>query len=311
MRVLFVGTGEIAVPSLLALDGKHDVVGVVTQPDRPAGRQQKMQPSPVKQAAFSKHLKIYQPDNINTPASLAQLKYLMPDVVIVCAYGQILKKSILTLAERGCLNIHASLLPRHRGAACIQAAIAQGDKKTGITIMQMDEGLDTGPILSAKAITIAKSDTAGTLHDRLAQLAPDLLLKTLDKWEKGKIKPQTQDAKLATYAKKLKKEDGHIDWNLKQIEVERHIRAMNPWPCAYAWIPEGEDQKMLKIFSCILSKRAKGKPGEILKIDKHGILVACSQGGLLLREVQLEGKKKMHASDFVRGYNLPVGTIFE
>jgi methionyl-tRNA formyltransferase len=313
MRVLYIGTAEIGVPALQALvdSDRYFVTAVVTQPDRPVGRHQKLTPSPVKEAALKSHLKIYQPENINTAAVLAQLRFERPDVIIVCAYGQILRKPLLELPEYGCLNIHASLLPKYRGAACIQGAILNGEKETGVTIMRMDEGLDTGDILAQDSLSIRKTDTAGTIHDRLAQLAPSLLLKTLDGLVKGKVKPVRQDDRKATYMKRLTKESGHIDWKKPQTEIDCHIRAMTPWPSAYTWLPEKGDQKMLKIFTTILSNRAKGKPGEVLRVDKHGILVAAGKGGLLLREVQLEGKRRMHAAEFARGYNLPVGTILE
>jgi methionyl-tRNA formyltransferase len=287
------------------------VVGVVTQPDKPAGRTQSLQPSPIKQEAFKLHLPVYQPEKINSPSSLAQLKYLKPDVIVVFAYGQILKKSILDLPELACLNIHASLLPKHRGAACIQAALRQGDPETGLTVMWMDEGLDTGDLLLQEKITIRRTDTAGTLHDKIAALSPAVLMKALDLLHRGKGNRIPQNDKEASYAKKLVKEDGHLNWSQSQRALDCHIRSMTPWPGAYSWIPEKGDLRMLKIFKTILSRRARGKPGEILRVDRHGILVAAGEGGLLLREVQLEGRKRLHAAEFARGYNLPVGMILE
>lgn len=313
MRIVFIGTGEIGGACLEALlDGQvHNVVAVVTQPDKPVGRSQKVTASPIKQIAFKRHLQIYQPEDINSPSVVAQLKYLRADVFVVFAYGQILKKTLLDLPEKACINVHASLLPKYRGSACIQAALQNGDKETGITLIWMDQGLDTGDILVQEKLAIKAADTAGTLHDKLAKLAPSVLLKGLDALGKGKATRTKQDAEKATVVRKLSKEHGHIDWNKPQVQIDCHIRAMTPWPSAYAWVPEAGDQKMLKIFTTIISNRAKGKPGEVLRIDKHGILVAAATGGLLLREVQLEGRKKMHAAEFARGYNLPVGTVLE
>jgi methionyl-tRNA formyltransferase len=265
----------------------------------------------VKEAAFKLHLKIYQPEKIGGATSVAQLKYLKPDLIVVAAYGQILTKEILNLPKFGCLNIHTSLLPKYRGASPIHSAIAAGERQSGVTIMWMDEGLDTGDILSQEVLTIRRHETAQTLHDRLAKVGGDALLKALPLIETGNAPRTKQDKAKATLTKKLKKEDGHINWDRPQMEIDAHIRAMTPWPSAYVWIPQAGDQKMLKIFTTIISRRAKGKPGEVVRVDKHGILVAAKVGGLLLREVQLEGKKKMHAAEFARGFNLPVGLVFE
>jgi methionyl-tRNA formyltransferase len=313
MRIIFIGTGEIGLPSLLALtkSDKHQVLAVVTQPDRPVGRQLKLAASPIKEAAFKLHLKIFQPEKIGTAASIAQLKYLKPDLIVVAAYGQILSKEVLDLPQHGCLNLHTSLLPKYRGASPIHAAIAAGEKQSGVTIMWMDEGLDTGDILLQEPITLRRRETAETLHDKLATMGADALLKALDLIEAGKAPHIKQDKSKVTVTKKLKKEDGHIKWDRPQREIDTHIRAMTPWPSAYAWIPQEKDHKMLKIFTTILSHRAKGKPGEIVRVDKHGILVAAGVGGLLLREVQMEGKKRMHAAEFARGFNLPVGLVLE
>jgi len=313
MRIIFVGTGEIGLPALHALTkaAEHHVLAVVTQPDRPVGRQLKLASSPIKEAAFKLHLKIYQPDKIGSANSVAQLKYLKPDLIVVAAYGQILNKEILNLPKFGCLNLHASLLPKYRGASPIHAAIAAGERQSGVTIMWMDEGLDTGDILLQEATTLRRHETSESLHDRLATIGANLLLKALPLVETGTAPRMKQDKEKATLTKKLKKEDGHIDWDRPQREIDAHIRAMTPWPSAYAWIPQEADHKMLKIFTTIISRRAKGKPGEIMRVDKHGVLVAAKVGGLLLREVQLEGKKRMHAAEFARGFNLPVGLVLE
>jgi methionyl-tRNA formyltransferase len=314
MRVLFIGTGEIGLPALRALaqSPDHTVLGVVTQPDKPVGRQLKLAASPVKQEAFQLHLKVFQPEKIGAASSVAQLRYLNPDLIVVAAYGQILPKTILDLPKYGCLNLHTSMLPKYRGASPIHSAIAAGEKESGVTIMWMDEGLDTGDILVQQAVTLRRHETAQTLHDRLAKIGSELLLKSIPLVETGNAPRLKQDATKATLTKKLNKEHGHIDWDRPQRQIDAHIRAMTPWPSAYSWIPQsGGDQKMLKIFTTIISRAAKGKPGTVLRVDKHGILVAAKIGGLLLREVQLEGKKRMHAAEFARGFNLPVGLVLE
>jgi methionyl-tRNA formyltransferase len=313
MRVLFIGTGEIGLPALRALaqSSDHTVLGVVTQPDKPVGRQLKLAASPVKQEAFRLHLKVFQPEKIGAASSVAQLRYLNPDLIVVAAYGQILPKTILDLPKYGCLNLHTSMLPKYRGASPIHSAIAAGEKESGVTIMWMDEGLDTGDILLQETVALRRRETAESLHDRLAKLGADAILKAIPLVETGNAPRIKQDKTKATLTKKLSKEDGHINWDRPQREIEAHIRAMTHWPSAYAWIPQENDHKMLKIFSTIVSRRAKGKPGEILRVDKHGVLVAAKVGGLLLREVQLEGKKRMHAAEFARGFNLPVGLVLE
>jgi methionyl-tRNA formyltransferase len=312
MRIIFIGTGEIGIPALeaLAKSADHQVLAVVTQPDRPVGRQLKLSGSPIKEAAFKLHLKIFQPEKIGTPASVAQLKYLRPELIVVAAYGQILNRDVLHLPEFGCLNIHTSLLPKYRGASPIQSAIAAGEKQSGVTIMWMDEGLDTGDILLQETVTLRRHETAGTLHDRLARIGADGLLKALTLIAAGRAPRLKQDKEKATLTRKLRKEDGHIRWDRPQREIDAHIRAMTPWPSAYVFLP-GEERKTLKIFTTIISNHAKGKPGEVLRVDRHGILVAAQVGGLLLREVQLEGKKRISAAEFARGFNLPVGLVFE
>jgi methionyl-tRNA formyltransferase len=313
MRIIFIGTGEIGLPALeaLAQSPDHQVLAVITQPDKPVGRQLKLAASPIKEAAFRLHIQIYQPEKLRAESSVAQMKYLRPDLIVVAAYGQILSKEVLHLPRFGCLNIHASLLPKYRGASPIHAAIAAGEKEAGVTIMWMDEGLDTGDILSQESITLRRHETTGTLHDRLAKLGGDALMKALPLIAERKAPRTRQDAALATLTKKLRKEDGLIKWDRTPREIDAHIRAMTPWPSAYAWLRQENELKMLKIFTTILSRRAKGKPGEILRVDRHGILVAASVGGLLLREVQLEGKKRMHAAEFARGFNLPIGLVLE
>lgn len=314
LKIVFIGTAGFGCPTLEALvkQEEHQLLGVVTQPDRPAGRQQKLTPCPIKELALKLHLRVFQPEDINRDSVIKQIKYLAPDVIVTAAYGQILSKSVLDLPQYGCLNLHASLLPKYRGAAPIQSAIMNQEKYTGVTVMWMDPGIDTGDILLAEKTAITDEDTAETVHDRLAQLAPKALLKALSLLQGGKAPRQKQDPLLANYAKKLTKEDGKIDWKKTNVELDAHIRAMTPWPSAYTWVPDGQDLKMLKIYKTIISQRTKGAAGEVIRVDKHGILVASgSKGGLLLREVQLEGKKRMHAAEFARGFNLAVGTKLE
>jgi methionyl-tRNA formyltransferase len=294
--------------ALVASD-RHFVLSVITQPDRPAGRSQKPLSSPIKDAALKHHLQVYQPEDINAASSLSQIRYQKPDLIVVVAYGQILKKPLLELPERGCWNVHASLLPKYRGASPIAAAIRDRQKRTGVTIMQMNEGLDTGDILGKVATRIRPHETTGILHDRLAGKAAPLLLDLLDQAEKGKVKRTRQNNSESSLAPLMSKEDGKITWDRSPEEIEAHIRAMQPWPGAYGWMPDGTDQKMLKVFGVILSRRAKGKPGEIVEVNSHGILVAAKKGGVLLREVQLEGRKRMAAAEFARGAGVQTGGV--
>ena len=309
MRIVFAGTGEFGVPCLEALvaSDDHFVLSVITQPDRPAGRAQKLLASPIKECALRHQLTVFQPEDVNSATSLSQIRYQKPDLMVVVAYGQILKKPILELPELGCWNVHGSLLPKYRGASPIAAAIRDLQKRTGVTIMQMNEGLDTGDILGKVATRIRPGETTGLLHDRLAKKAGPLLLYLLERAKKRKLKSARQNSQEASVAPRMKKEDGKIDWAKNPEEIDAHIRAMQPWPGAYAWVPDGTDQKMLKIFSVILSKRAKGKPGEIVEINSHGILVAAKKGGVLLREVQLEGRKRMSAVEYSRGAGIVAG----
>jgi methionyl-tRNA formyltransferase len=309
VRIVFAGTGEFGIPCLEALvaSDDHFVLSVITQPDRPAGRAQKLLASPIKECALRHQLTVFQPEDVNSATSLSQIRYQKPDLMVVVAYGQILKKPILELPELGCWNVHGSLLPKYRGASPIAAAVRDLQKRTGVTIMQMNEGLDTGDILGKVATRIRPGETTGLLHDRLAKKAGPLLLYLLERAKKGKLKSTRQNSQEASVAPRMKKEDGKIDWAKNPEEIDAHIRAMQPWPGAYAWVPDGTDQKMLKIFSVILSKRAKGKPGEIVEINSHGILVAAKKGGVLLREVQLEGRKRMSAVEYSRGAGIVAG----
>ena len=310
MRVVFLGSGAIGVPSLkaLAASGLHEVQAVVTQPDRPAGRELKLRPPPVKIAAQELDLPVFQPAKIRAPEALVNLAPLKPDVIVVAAYGQILPKAVLSLPPLGCLNIHASLLPRHRGAAPVQAAILAGDSETGITIMQVDEGLDTGDMLLKVTTPIGPDETAASLHDRLALLAPTALLDCLDRLERGTASPERQDPALATYAPKVDHSDGEIDWNKSASEIERRIRAMTPWPGAYTSIPLRNANVILKIHRAGIGEGAGGPAGEILAAGDDGIVVATGKDRVILNEVQIAGGKRLQAGDFLRGHPIAPGT---
>jgi len=314
VRLVFIGTGDIGVPTLNALlkESAHTLAGVVTQPDKPAGRKQELLSSPIKQIAQQHGVSVYQPVKIRAPGAIDPIREWQPDVIVVMAYGQILSRELLGLPHVACLNLHASLLPRHRGAAPIQAAILAGDRETGITVMFMDEGLDTGDILLKKTLPIRRRETGGSLHDRLALLAPDALRKALTLLENSAAPRIPQDNALATYAKKLERDDGKIDWSHSAENIDRKIRAFNPWPAAFTFLPAREEQSLkLKIFSTIRMRRHCGKPGEILRADKHGLLIAACAEALLLRDVQLEGKKRMSAGEFLRGFPVAVGTVLQ
>ncbi len=301
MRIVFIGTGKIGVPTLRALqESKHEVVGVVTQPDKPVGREQKIEQPPIKKALAGTTMPILQPARIKDREPIEEIRTLAPDVIVVMAYGQILPRAVLEIPRIACLNLHASLLPRWRGAAPIQAAIAAGDRETGITVMYMDEGLDTGDILLQRKIDILPDDTGGSLHDRLAQIAPDALLESLQLLSSGGAPRVPQNKTLATYAPKLNREDGRIDWQEPAETIERKIRAYNPWPGAFAKIREQSDQpRNLKIFSAEIVDLS-GKPGEVLPDDKR-LVIAAGKAALSLSEVQLEGKRRMSAAEFLRG----------
>src|SRR6266705_23729 len=304
MRVVFIGTGGIGVPALQALlrSGEHQLTGVVTQPDRPAGREQRIEPSPIKKALIGTKMPNLQPARITDRQSIKEIRALAPEVIVVMAYGQILPQGVLGTPRVACLNLHASLLPRHRGAAPVQAAIASGDSETGITVMYMDEGLDTGDILLQRKIDILPTDTGGSLHDRLAQIAPEALLEALKLLAQGNAPRVPQDNALATYAPKLSRENGRIDWTELAKVVERKIRAYNPWPGAFAILTDRPGRELkLKIFSAQIVD-GKGRPGEALCADNRGLIVATGESALSLQKVQLEGKWRMSAHDFVRGH---------
>jgi methionyl-tRNA formyltransferase len=305
MRIVFIGTGEIGVPVLRSLlqSEEHELVGVVTQPDKPAGREQRIEAPPIKSALAGSALPIFQPARLKREEAVAGIRALAPDVIVVIAYGQILPRSVLEIPRVACLNLHASLLPRHRGAAPIQAAIVAGDRESGITVMYMDEGLDTGDILLQSRLEIARDETGGSLHDRLSQIALNALHEALAQLQQGSTARIPQDSSAATYAPKLEREDGRIDWTESAALIERKIRAFNPWPGAFTRLREeaGRERK-LKIFGAALVESEKASPGEILSTDKSKMLVATKDRALSLNEVQLEGKRRMSAAEFLRGH---------
>jgi methionyl-tRNA formyltransferase len=302
MRIVFIGTGEIGVPTLRALlKSEHEVVGVVTQPDKPVGRTQLVGPPAIKKALSATEMPVLQPARIKDRQAIEEIRALNPDVIAVMAYGQILPRDVLEIPKIACLNLHASLLPRWRGAAPIQATIAADDSETGITVMYMDEGLDTGDILLQRTIDIVPADTGGSLHDRLANVAPQALLESLELLAKGSAPRIPQDNALATYAPKLKREDGKIDWTDPADAIERKIRAFDPWPGAFMTISTNGPHN-LKIFSATVVD-LRGTPGEILKRE-NDLVVAAGKGALSLREVQLEGKRRMSAGEFLRGHRV-------
>jgi methionyl-tRNA formyltransferase len=297
MRIVFIGTGEIGVPTLHALQkSEHELAGIVTQPDKPAGREQKITAPPIKTALAGSNIPILQPAKIKDPQSTAEIRALTPDVIVVMAYGQILPKAVLEIPKLACLNLHASLLPRWRGAAPIQAAIAAGDRETGITVIYVDEGLDTGDILLQRKIDILPNETGDSLHDRLGEIAPEALLESLGLLENATAPRIPQDNALATLAPKLNREHGRIDWNEPAETIERKIRAFNPWPGAFAEIGGSN----LKIFSARIVD-LNGKPGEILRRGRE-LVIAVKDRALSLGEVQGEGRRRMSAAEFVKGF---------
>jgi methionyl-tRNA formyltransferase len=308
MRVLFIGTGEIGVPALRSLlnSQQHELVGIVTQPDRLAGRDQRLQSPPIKSALADSAIPILQPHQIKRAGASTKIRALAPDVIVVMAYGQILPRAVLEIPRVACLNLHASLLPRHRGAAPIQAAILAGDRESGVTVMYMDEGLDTGDILLQSPLEIAANETGGSLHDRLAQIAPAALDKALSQLQKGNALRVSQDSSTATYAPKLEREDGRIDWTESAAVIERKIRAFNPWPGAFTVLRDDANcNRKLKVFSAAIVESENSAPGEILHTGE-AITITARDGALSLGEVQLEGKRRMSAAEFLRGHAMPL-----
>lgn len=293
MRIVFAGTPEFAAQHLQALlDAKRDIVAVYTQPDRPAGRGQKLMPSPVKQLAQNHGIPVFQPQTLRAPEAQAELAALHADLMVVVAYGLILPQAVLDLPRLGCINSHASLLPRWRGAAPIQRAIEAGDPESGVTVMQMEAGLDTGPMLLKVTTPISANDTGGSLHDRLATLGAQAVVEAVAALEAGNLVGQMQDDSFATYAHKLNKDEARLDWNRPAIELERQVRAFHPWPICHASL----DEATLKIHAA-RTATGNGTPGLILTASKDGLEVACGKGSLLLTRLQLPGGKPLDFGD--------------
>lgn len=293
LRIVFAGTPEFAAEHLKALlDTPHQIIAVYSQPDRPAGRGQKLTPSPVKQLALQHEIPVYQPQTLRDPAAQAELAALKPDLMVVVAYGLILPQLVLDTPRLGCINSHASLLPRWRGAAPIQRAVEAGDAESGVTVMQMEAGLDTGPMLLKVSTPITAEDTGGSLHDRLAALGPQAVIEAISGLAAGTLRGEVQDDSLATYAHKLNKDEARLDWTRPALELERLVRAFNPWPICHSTL-NGEP---LKVLAAQLAD-GQGQPGQILAASKDGLTVACGIGALRLTRLQLPGGKALAFSD--------------
>jgi methionyl-tRNA formyltransferase len=303
LRTVFMGSPEFAVPTLRALLAAEDVVLVVTQPDKPAGRGRKVAPPPVKRVAEAAGVPVLQPRSVRTPELADALRALAPDVAVVVAYGKILPQPVLDAPRHGCLNVHASLLPRYRGAAPIQWALLRGETETGVTIMRLDAGMDTGPMLLQRVLPIHDEDTSGTLHDKLAKVGAELMLVTLGRLKAGTLEATPQDGALATLAPVLAKDQGRIDWTRPAAEVRNLVRGVDPWPGAFTALA-GEP---LKAWGARAAE-GRGAPGEVLGVDPAGLVVACGEGAVALAELQLPGKRRLPARAFVAGRPLPAGT---
>lgn len=305
MKVIFLGTAEFAYPSLKALlSSPHKVIAAVTQPDRPKGRGQKVTFSAIKTLAAAQNLPVFQPEKIRDPAFLEILRALHPDLMVVVAYGQILSPSVLAIPPLGCINVHASLLPKYRGAAPIARAVLEGESKTGVVTMFMDAGMDTGPVLLIEETPIFLEDTAGTLHERLSRMGADLLLRTLLDLEKGTLIPHPQDPSQASLAPKITKEEGRIPWDAPVRKLLNLLRAFDPWPGAFTvWAG-----RTMKLFSPALGECGTGQtPGTVIQVSRNGLYIAASDGILRVREVQLENRPRMPVADFLKGHSLPPG----
>ena len=302
------GTAELACESLRRLcDGKgSEVVAVVTQPDRPKGRELKLQPSSVKRVALERGLPVLQPLKARSADFLVEFGEYKPELVVVVAYGQILPKAILELPCYGSLNVHTSLLPNYRGAAPIQWAIINGDQETGVTIMRMDEGLDTGPMVASVKTPISILDNSQTLHDRLACLGAELLIETIPGYVAGTRKPFPQPSEGVSYARKITKEDGEMDWGLTAAQLFNRVRGLTPWPGAFTYL-SGEPMKMLKLGGVGIAEGWRGAAGRILKVSSERIVVGCGEGALAIHEVQKEGGRWMAVAEFMRGHSLAEG----
>ncbi|MCX6745195.1 MAG: methionyl-tRNA formyltransferase [Candidatus Parcubacteria bacterium] len=320
LKVIFMGTPDFGVPVFVSLIHSTNVIAAVTQPDKKVGRKQEITQSPIKEVALENKIRVLQPLKVHDNSEfIQQVKDLQPDLIIVVAYGFILPQEILDIPKFGVINIHASLLPKYRGASPIQAAILNGDKETGVTIMLIDDKMDHGPLLGQRTITINDNDNFESVHDRLSQLGSELLMEILPEYLAGEIEPQVQDEAEATYCQLIKKEYGKIDWNKSAQEIERQVRAFNSWPGSWTdW-----NNKNLKVIKAVVYASTKpvlnqaeglsmttGKIGEVFKVN-DGLAVACGQDALEILELQLEGKKPMNAKDFLNGYSDIIGSIIK
>ena len=307
MKVIFMGTPDFAVNTLeKIIEAGHEVMLVVTQPDKPKGRGNTMQFPPVKECAVSHGLEVFQPVKIREDASVEYLKKFAPDIIIVAAFGQILPKSILDLPKYGCINVHASLLPKYRGAAPIQWAVINGEKASGVTIMRMDEGLDTGDMIASVAVELDAQETGGSLFDKLQDAGARLCVETMKSIEDGTAVYTPQDNEIATHTKMIQKSLGKINWSLSAVQIERLIRGLNPWPSAYTYL----SGKTLKIWKATVHPgNTDAAPGTVVKADKQSLVIQTGVDRLSLEEVQLEGKKRMPVADFLRGFTIGNGTV--
>lgn len=307
MRIVYMGTPDFSVGALRALvENGYEVCAVVTQPDKPKGRGKALIPSPVKEEALKHGLPVYQPSRARNPEFIGLMQELKPDMIVVAAFGQIIPKAILELPPYGCINIHASLLPKYRGAAPIQQAVIDGEKESGVTLMRMDEGIDTGDMISKVIVPLDAQETGGSLFDKLSKAGAELLVETIPSIVDGSAVYEKQPKESPTpYAGMISKKMGLLDFERPAQELERLVRGLNPWPSAYTFL----HGKTLKIWSCSVEESSEGSAsGVIFKTDKRGIHVACGNGSLCLKEVQLEGKKRMAADAFLRGYEIEMGT---
>ena len=309
MKVIFMGTPEFSVGTLEALiEAGHEVALAVTQPDKPKGRGGKMQYTPVKEAALKHGIPVFQPKKVREPECVEELKQYNADIIVVIAFGQILPKEILEMTPFGCVNVHASLLPKYRGAAPIQWAVIDGEEVSGVTTMQMDEGLDTGDMLLKTEIRLDEKETGGSLHDKLAAAGAELCVRTLKGLEEKTVVPKPQGESPTAYARMLDKKLGNIDWSRDSESIERLVRGLNPWPSAYTnW-----DGKVMKIWEARAEKRAAeagGVPGTVISVEKDGFCVETGDGVLKVLALQIPGKKRMEADAFLRGYEIAPGTV--
>lgn len=309
IRIVYMGTPDFAVEPLEAIiKAGYEVAAVVTQPDKQKGRGKEVKMTPVKECALRHGIPVFQPVKIKEPEAVAELEKYQADLFVVAAFGQLLSEEILNMPEYGCINIHASLLPAYRGAAPIQWAVLNGEKESGVTIMQMDKGLDTGDMLLKRSVELSPKETGDSLHDKLMHLGAELIVEALSKLEKGELVPEKQKDELSSYAKKLTKAMGQIDWSKDAVSLERWIRGLNSWPSAYTFF----GGKTLKIWEAQVTEEngaQKAEPGQVVSVSRESFTVACSQGALQILSLQLEGKKRVSTREFLLGYQVEPGMI--